>query len=183
MAKIILEEQPEFVVLPPDSIIDLKVEEANVVEAQGRNGSWQKVEFKFKVLGIQATGDGSPVENYDTVITSTIYGSCSARLTDSPENKLRQWCEAIFQMPLEVGFELDTDMLIGRAVRGVTSQYQTKAGSDRHQVNALLPKSGTAPASVPQPTAATQGSAPQPVTAGAAKDPWASFPQPQDPPF
>lgn len=160
MAKITLEEAQEFAVLPADSIVDLKIEEVNVRDNARPDGTtWQSLDFRFKILGIQATGDGSPVSAYDSLVTQDIYGGAGFRLTDHAENKLRQWCEAIFQMPLEKGFELDTDMLAGRRVRGVTTQYKTKVGYDRHKVDSLLPKAGESGPAV-QPVAATQSSAP-----------------------
>lgn len=167
MAKITLEEQDEILTFPAESILELKIEEANVKTVPGRNGDWQKVECKFKILGVQAVGDGSPVENYQNWIGQTIYGSVPFRLTDSPENKLRIWAEAIFRQELGLGFELDTDMFESRQVRGITSQYnakQTDANGvpfKRHQVETLLPFGGsTAPAAAPAPAAPAQ-------------DPWA----------
>lgn len=176
MARITMEEQQEFAVLPVDSILELKVEHATVKTVDGRNGTWQKVEFEFKVLGVQALGDGGPVEQFDDLITRSIYGSVPFKLTDSPENKLRQWAEAILGMELGIGFELDTDMFEGRQCRGITSQYKTKAGYDRHQVESLLPKGGSAAASAP--VASSAGSdpwaTPAPAGAGSTQDPWGS---------
>jgi hypothetical protein len=181
MAKIVLEEQPDFAVLPADSILDLVIEEATVQTVEGRNGPWQKVEVKFKILGIQATGDGSPVENYDSLVTQNIWGSVPFRLTDAAENKLRLWAEAIFQMELGAGFELDTDMFVRRQVRGVTATYDTKSKDPstglpfkRHKVDALLPKGGGTGA----PTLTAVPAAP----VAAPADPWGSA-QSEDPPF
>lgn len=180
MAKITLEEQPDFLTFPVDSILDLKIEECNIVTVNGRRGDWQKVECKFKILGIQAIGDGSPVQAYDSMVTQTIFGSVPFRLTDSADNKLRQWAEAIFNMELGLGFELDTDMFVGRRVRGLTSQYDKKAGDQvfkRHQVDALLPAAGAASAAAPAAAA--------PAAAAPAADPWGStsWGQSEEPPF
>lgn len=181
MAKIMMEEQDEILTFPVDSILELKIEEANVETVQGRNGEWQKVAFRFKVLGVQVVGDGSPTEAYENWITQNIYGSIPFRFTDSPENKLRIWAEAIFRQELGLGFELDTDMFVGRTVRGITSQYESKsrdaAGNPikRHQIETLLPFGGTTPASTAAPAA--------PV---AAQDPWGGSPswgQGDEPPF
>ena len=165
MARIEMTEQADFTVLPGDSILLLKVDSTEVQTLDGRNGPWQKLNFKFKVLEVQATGDGSPKANYDDMIGQHIYGSVPFKLTTSPENKLRQWSEAIFNMgELSSGFELDTDLFDGRTVRGITSQYQTKktdaAGNPftRHQVESLLPYGqslgGTPPVAKPDPWAA-----------------------------
>lgn len=183
MAKITVEHQDEILTFPPDTILDLKIEEANVVTVQGQRGDWQKIEFVFKILGIQAIGDGGDPALYEGWLTRNIYGSVPFRLTDNPENRLRIWAEAIFRQELGVGFELDTDLFVGRHVRGLTSQYDAKGRDSqgrpfkRHQIETLLPAAGgsttqAAPAAAP---------AAAPVTAGApAADPWAT-PGTQDP--
>jgi hypothetical protein len=189
MAKLTLEHQEEILTFPTDSILELKIEEANLVTVPPRNGNgegWTKIEFVFKILGIQAIGDGGNPQDYSNWITRKIYGSVPARLTDSPENRLRIWAEAIFKQELGIGFELDTDMFIGRHVRGLTSQYDAKgrtstgAPMKRHQIETLLPAGGgvaAAPQAPPQAAApgtpAQQdpwGAAPAP----AANDPWAN---------
>lgn len=169
MAKITMTEAPEFVTFPANSILFLRVDEITVREVQGKKGSWEKLEFKFKILGVQAVGDDSlTVEDCEPAIGGPIWGGVSATLTDNPENKLRQWTEAILGMELNVGFELDTDLLIGRDVRGITGTYQKKTGFVGHQIDALLPKgSATIPESKPAAPAA------------AANDPWAT----DEPPF
>jgi len=166
MARITLTEQQDFSVVPVDSILLLKIEEITVQTVTGgKNGDWEKLNFKFKVLDIQATGDGSSKDGYSDLIGGIIYGSVPFKLTTHPENKLRQWVEAIFGMELPEGFELDTDLLEGKTVRGITSQYQTKktdaAGNPftRHQVDSLLsygsvPVGSVPPAAKPDPWAA-----------------------------
>lgn len=151
MAKIIVEEAKEFALLPEQSIVHLKVEDAEVKDVQGNHGPWQKLELKFKILGVQVTGDGSPVEGYEELLTGPIWGSVPFRLTDSPENRLRQWAEAILGVELGIGFELDTDLFLNRQVRGVTIQYDKKI-RDRsgnpfkgHKIDSLLPKAGSTP--------------------------------------
>ena len=180
MPKITLEEQPEFAVLPDDSIIFMKIEDLGVRDVDGQHGPWQKLEFTFKILGIQSIGDGGNPEDYESLITSKIWGSVPFKLTDSPENKLRLWAEAILGMELGVGFELDTDMFVGREVRGVTSTYEKKkSGIDprtgkyfrAHQVNSLLVKGGGHQAQyAPAATPAAPAAAPE--------NPWVSSGQP-----
>lgn len=199
MARIVVEEAQEFTSFPKDTILHLKVENVEVREVQGNRGPWNKLEWTFKILGIQATGDGSPVENYENQIAGQIWGSCSFKLTDHPENKLRQWAEAVLNVgELGIGFELDTDHFIGREVRGITSTYEKKAKDKNgnpyigQQVDALLPMGGGVPAqqapaqdpwATPQPqstnpyanqAAAQQQPASQPL------DPWGSG---DEPPF
>lgn len=143
MAKIVMEEYEEFPVLPQDSIITVKVDDISIKEMQGQRGPWQKAEFKFKILGV-------PSAEYDGLVGQTIWGSVPFRFTESPDNKLRQWVEAIFGMELSAGFELDTDLLIGRECRAVIANYDKKAINPRtgtpfkaHQVDALLARGGS----------------------------------------
>lgn len=142
MPKITVEHQEEFVTFPENTILHLKVDEVEVREVQGNRGTWEKLEIKFKVLGVQASGDGSPVESMESAIGSPIWGSVPFRASDSPENRLRQWAEAILGMELGVGFEFDTDVFEGRQVRGVTSQYTKRNGKQAHQIDSLLPLNG-----------------------------------------
>ena len=194
MARLVVEEQKEFPTLPNDSIVHLKVESVEVRTVRGQRGDWDKLEYKFKILGVQSTPGDHP-QNYDGLIGENIYGSTSTKITDSQENKLRLWAEAILNRQLELGFELDTDWFVGREVRGVTSQYQTKQGYDRHQVQSLLPMgngAGVVPGAAPQQAPVQQApqgwGAPQvqpndpwatPAPAPAANDPWSAQPQGQ----
>lgn len=174
MATIKMEEYEEFPVLPADSIILTKVTDLELKEVPGRNGSWEKLEFTFTITGIQVTGDGSPVENYEALIGSKIWGSVPFRFVNSPDNRLKQYVEAILGMEVGVGFELDTDLLTGRKVRAITDTYDKKTINPRtqkpykqHQVSTLLPFGGE-----------TVAAAPAPVAAVAAKTVWD-----EEPPF
>lgn len=149
MSRVTCTEFSESSVLPAESILLLKVEDSREREVQGDRGSWTKLELKFKILAIQSTGDGSPTSNYDDLIATTIWGSVALRLTTSPDNRLRQWAEAILGMEIGSGFELDTDYLTGRTVRGVTSVYDRRQIDPRtgqrqkaHQVESLIPARG-----------------------------------------
>lgn len=193
MAKIIAEEHKDFQLLPADSILFLKVVDCEVREIQRSNGSsWQKLEFTFNINGIQRLGDGSTPDEYGEIVGTKIWGSAPFRLTDSAENKLKRWVEAILGLEITAGFELDTDYLKGRDCRGTTSVYDKKTinpttgrNYQGHQVEDLLPKDSsnnvignswgggqaqTQPATVP-----AQQSAPQ--------DPWANTGSWEDPPF
>lgn len=180
MAKLTMEEAKDFAVLPEESILDLKVMTVEEREVNGRNGTWTKLSLEFKILGIQAIGDGSPVEEYADLVTEKIFGSVPLKLTDSPDNKLRQWAEAILRIDMGVGFELDTAMFKDRMVRGVTSIWMKKVGGNeypRHQVEFLLPMTEQTVAT-PPPAASQSGWAAPEVNAQAAAapaaDPWAA---------
>jgi hypothetical protein len=148
MAKLIAEEHKDFQLLPPDSILFLKVAGCEVREVERRNGgTWQKLEFTFQIAGIQQLGNGSNPAEYGEAVGTNIWGSAPFKLTDSPENKLKRWVEAILGLEITKGFELDTDYLVNRDVRGTTSVYdkritnqQTGRPYQGHQIEDLLPK-------------------------------------------
>lgn len=140
MVNLTVEEQVEYSTLPNDSIILVKILEVNdILIGQGTDREWTKLDFKFKILEIQHVGDGSPIQQYDDLVGQEIFGGVSARLTTHPENKLRQWAEAIFGMELGVGFQLNTDQFLQRQVRAITGTYQKKGTTFwRHTVESLL---------------------------------------------
>lgn len=151
MAKLVAEEHKDFQLLPVDSLVLLKVTECDVKEIERRNGSgsWQKLEFAFTITGIQRLGDGSDPADYPEVVGSKIWGSAPFKLTDSEENKLKRWVEAILGVQVTIGFELDTEYLIGRECRGTTTVYDKKTINHvtgqpykSHQIEDLLPKGG-----------------------------------------
>lgn len=180
MAKITLEEQQEFQVLPVDSIVLARIDTIEEQEVEGRNGrpNWKKLNFTFKILAIQHVGDGSSPAEFDELVGRNLYGNVSARFTTSPENTLRQWVEAIYGMELQPGFELDTDLLLNKQVRVVTSTYNTAKGYLRHQAESLLPyaQSGVGAAPVGQAPQQAYG---QPQVQQYAQPPVTSFTQPQ----
>jgi hypothetical protein len=151
MASITMQEFEEFPTLPAGSIIHTTVKAVEVKTVPGRNGKddWQKLEFTFNIDAIQSIDGGGQASEYESLIGSKIWGSTSFKLTSSPENKLRQWTEAILGMEIAPGFELDTDLLVGRKVRVITSTYDKKTMNPRtgqpfkqHQADALLPFGG-----------------------------------------
>lgn len=204
MPKLIVEEQKDYPVLPVDSIIHIKVDSLEVRTVRGERGDWDKLEFKCKILGIYNVPNDHP-SNYDLLIGERIYGSCPYKLTDSQENKLRLWSEALLGMQLPLGYELDTDYLLNREARAVTSQYDKRAINPvtrqpykAHQIQALLPlgELGQGPivgaAQVQQQPVQQQPQAwgqpqqqPQPVAAQPpTQDPWApQQPFNEEPPF
>lgn len=132
MAKITMTEAQDLTILPADTVIKVTIDSTKVKDVQGERGDWQKIEFKFTIN--EAPGE------YDEALRGTpIWGSVAFRLTESPDNKLKQWTEAILGIELSAGFELDTDMFVGRKVRAVVGNYDKKNGGKGHQVSALLP--------------------------------------------
>lgn len=139
MAKFTLEETAggDFLTLPDDAIVQVIVDSTEVREATNKQGeTWKKLNFRFKILDLPTSLE----EEYGVLIGSTIFGSVSAKFTMHPDNKLRQWVEALLDMELDAGFELDTDMLVGRKARGVVGQWVRKTDNQvNHQIKGLLP--------------------------------------------
>jgi hypothetical protein len=136
MAVLTVTEQ-DFAVLPDDTIIGVTVDTVTVkdVERKDGSGSFQKLDFKFKVDSVPSALDSE----FGFLIGNPIWGNTGANLTSHPDNKLRQWAEALLNIgPLETGFELDTDNLEGLSARAIISSYDKKAGGRQHTVGALL---------------------------------------------
>lgn len=139
MPKLTLEESKDLDCLPEDSMIIIEVVEIAERHVPGRDGKdgWDKLEFKCVIKDVAP----NLREDYSELIGTNIWGSTGMRFTTHPDNKLRQWSEALLDMgELDQGFELDTDILIGRKAKAVTGTY-TKRGSTskRHEINGMLP--------------------------------------------
>jgi hypothetical protein len=149
-----MEEAQEFALLPVDAIVSVQCTEINEKHVPGKDGKegWNKLEFTFVIDAVPS----SLGEKAQELVGSKIWGSCAARFTTHPDNKLRQWTTALLGgMELNEGFELDTDVLINRKARAVITQYKKQNGSMAHQVGGLLPvvsASPAAPVSTPAPT-------------------------------
>lgn len=156
MARTTVQHQEDRLTFPEDSLLELRIMEASVFEQKGRNdNTWEKLNLKFEILGIIAIGGGGNVADYQNWIGEPMYGSCRFFMSDKPDNQLRNWVEAILHdqlngQGLPLGFEFDTNMIVGRNCKGVTSTYtttrsvdpQTGLGYTRHQVEHLLPSAG-----------------------------------------
>lgn len=136
--KLTMQETEEFLTLPEDAVIQVIVSEITDREVPGRDGKegWTSLSFRFKILEVPSyLGD-----EFDALIGSTIFGSIGAKLTNHPDNKAKQWTEALLDMELESGFELETDMLVGRKARAVIGNYTKKDSTVvNHKVKGLLP--------------------------------------------
>lgn len=190
MAKLVVEEQKDYPTLPPDAIIRVRCQSTEIRTVKGQRGDWDKIEFTFEILEVQSVPGTDHPSNYGGLIGEKIYGSTSTKLTDSQENKLRLWSEALLNRPLELGFELDTDYFLGRECRALVSNYEKKSINPvtqkpfvAHQVQSLMPIGGTggvvpgsAPQQAPQQAPSAWG---QPQQQAPAQDPWAGAPAPQ----
>lgn len=174
MAKITVEEAKDLTIIPADTVIKVTVDGTKIIDVKGDRGDWQKIEFKFNIA--EAPGEYAELKN------TPIWGSVAFRLTESPDNKLKQWTEALLGIELSAGFELDTDMYMGRQARAVIGNYDKKNGGKGHQVSALLPLRATpgmsTPAAAPVTATVSAGAAPASAVAAASSGGWSD-----DPPF
>jgi hypothetical protein len=135
----------EFLTLPDEAIVQVIVDGIELRDVPGRDGKegWQKLSFKFKILELPTALE----EEYTSLIGSPIWGSIGARFTSHPDNKLRAWAEALLDIgELEPGFDLETEMLIGRKARAVIGTYEKRDKTRQHQVVGLLPLHAITPA-------------------------------------
>ena len=132
---------PLYPVLPPDTIVQVTVVSSEIKQAtNSKTGeSWDKIEFKFKIESVPTSLEST----MGNAVGSHIWGSVSYKLSDHPDNKLKQWSEALLGFELGQGYELDTDDLVGRKARAVISNYTKRNGEAQHQVTALLPSVST----------------------------------------
>lgn len=153
MAKTALIHQENRITFPPDSLLHLRIMEARVDELPRRsgNGTWEKLNVKFQIQQVLAIGGAGPdaVQHFANWHGEHIYGSVPFFLSDKEDNDLRLWLEAIFEIPvgesLPLGFEFDSNQIVGRYCKGVTGQYKSNkldaqgAQFSRHEVKGLLP--------------------------------------------
>lgn len=66
----------------------------------GKDG-WTKLKWKWEIV---EEGEYKGKE---------VTGECSAFLSDAPENRFRNWAEALLQRPLDLGQVLDEQDLVG----------------------------------------------------------------------
>lgn len=159
--KIIATEGEDFVVLPQDLIITVRVDSTKVEQVPGRDGKdpWDKLDFKFTIEQVAN-------EQYKDAEGQNIWGGVGFRLTDHPDNRLKQWVEALLGIEVSQGFELDTDMLLNRRARAIVENFTRRNGTVGHKVGALLPlvdagQAAAAAAVSSQPAASAP--APQPA--------------------
>lgn len=146
MAKITLEASTgsAYPVLPADSVIVVEVQsiQDKPVKNNSTGETWTKLEFTFQIDNVPAHLG----EELKSLEGSRVWGSTSMKFSLHPDNKLRQWVEALLGLELDEGFELDTDNLVGRRARAVIGNYTKKDGTPGHGVESLLPIAGAAPA-------------------------------------
>ena len=161
MVKIVATEGEDFTILPKDAVITVRVDSTKVEQVPGKKEGdfWDKLDFTFTIVGV-----ADP--NYKDAEGQNIWGGVPFRLTDHPDNRLKQWVEALLGIEITEGFELDTDMLHGRTCRAIVENYPRKAGGYSHKVGALLPSGASVAQPDPAAAAAQQAfAAPAPTPA------------------
>lgn len=183
MPKYTMQHGEEYVTFPAESILHLKVDSIKEQVRTKKDGStYTRLQWVFIVQGIQVIGDGSDQANYSGMIDNKIFGSTTTFFSSSDRNQLKQWTEAILDIgPLQEGFELDTDLLVGRKCRGITKVWtgiQVDPGTGKvksgHEIDHLLPaaRGGQASPIATVSTLPTQAATPQAPAAGV----WDSVP-------
>lgn len=158
MPKITATQGEDFTVLPKDTVITVRVDSSKVDTIPGKDGKdpWDKIDFRFTIVSVAN-------EQYKDAEGQTIFGGVGFRLTDHPDNKLRQWVEALLGIEVQEGFELDTDMLNGRTARAIVDNYNKRTGAVGHKVGALIPASDPTNAAAAAAVGATPAPAPAPA--------------------
>jgi len=118
-------EEPEFVLLPEDTLLRCRLNAVNPKEVPyrdkntGEQKTFTKWEWEFQVI------EGEFAEK-------KIWGETNDKLTTHPDNKPRNWAEAILGQELDLGMEFDTDDIVG-LIADVTvyHHHYTKNGEDR----------------------------------------------------
>lgn len=142
MPKLVMTEAEEWPVLPPDTIIGVRVNNTKVETIQGSKGDWEKLSFEFEIV--------SAPDPHGDQVGGRIWGDVPFRLTEHVDNRLRQWVEALFGIELSAGFELDTDMLNGREAKAIVANYDRRSSGKGHKVDALIPMGGQQPSQAAQ---------------------------------
>lgn len=171
MPKLVMQEHDPnaYKTLPADTMIQVEVADIKEREVTSTKGNWMKLEFKFVVTDIP----DALMEEYAEVVGSNIWGSVSARFSEHPDNKLRHWAEALFGIELTVGYELDTDDLLGKKARAAVTNYTKRDGGTAHQVGELFPLGNPFSNKASAPSAPTNANG---TTHTIKEDPWSPTP-------
>lgn len=103
--------------LPAGVLLKAKLEDLDVKEIPfndkktGEPKTFSKIEWTFKIIDGEYQG-------------KDVRGETSAFLTDHPDNKFRNWSEALLNRSLDLGFVLDEQDLVG-SVGLITVKYVT----------------------------------------------------------
>src|SRR4051812_860813 len=101
-----LEESKGFDLLPEDTVIDVTI--SNIETSVWTDPATQEARKNLNwTFTINTPGEWQG---------KRIWGNTSLVFNTNPNCKLRNWVSSILNAPLDTGFQLDTDDLVGRAV-------------------------------------------------------------------
>lgn len=125
--------------VPEDAILRVRLEstEVRTIEYTDKNTgepkSFQKIRWRFKIV------DERPA--YDKFYDRTVFGETFARLTTRPDDKFRNWAEALLRRPLDAGSLIELDDLTGLAALASFTKEQDYKDKSKYwdRVDELLP--------------------------------------------
>lgn len=131
MTEFVLQDTPEFDVIPDGEILN-----AIVDNCEQRPSPWltetngdpvQQVAFRFRI-----TEEG----DYED---KTLFGDTPVTFSNHSDCKLRMWVQELLgEDTLPTGFRFNTDTLIGLPCRVVVGEYTTKAGKKGNKAQDIL---------------------------------------------
>lgn len=130
------EDEPDLTV-PEDTIIrcqlvEIKPKMINWNDKQtGEAKSRQMLEFWWQVKAPERFS------------ARKLKGECDAKLTNHPDNRFRQWAEALLDRQIPVGMGIDTDDIVGLTA-DVTVRHEKSKDGQRifERVDMVMPASG-----------------------------------------
>lgn len=135
MGKYVVEEEKPREPISDDAIFPAKILKVEEIEKTFDGKKKKRINFTFRL-----EADGLPWDGWE------LEGDVPAFLNAAPENRFRQWVEAVLGNEVPVGFQVDTDALVGQMVRVVVGArpYTDKYNNDKiwNWVKDLLPPGG-----------------------------------------
>jgi hypothetical protein len=132
------EDKPDNTI-PEDTIVRAKLTDIILKEIEyvknGETKSFEKLYWTFQVA------DGGPE---GTWVGKQVRGQTDPELTNEPHNKFRNWSEALLNRDIAVGFQLDTDDLIGMTCKITVKHEEDRRDSNKiwERVDEVLPAGG-----------------------------------------
>lgn len=139
MSEFVLQEVPEFDVIPDQTIVEALLDSCDERESKfffNSDGTPQmQVAFRFRIV------EDGPY--FDRVV----FGDTPTTFSTHTDCKLRMWVqELLAEDALPAGFRFNTDTLVGLPCRIMVAQYETKAGKKGNKVQDVFrAKSGSVP--------------------------------------
>lgn len=115
-------------VLPPDSIVTGKLEEVKIetveyTDKHGNPDSFDKAVWWWKITNDHRDGEFNGRK---------VKGECNPEISTHPNNKMRNWIEALLGRSLDAGMRISTDDLVGlTADISIINREAVVKGEDR----------------------------------------------------